>query len=109
MCLRSLRGEREFAQALFFERVREATDSHDVLQPQEDQAEGGVVEGVAAELALPAVAAERQRIGHLMNKAYLGEPIINNGSLFRAVVLHPEPRRLAGVHVSLRLVGLHRF
>ena len=41
-------------QALFFERVREATDSHDVLQPQEDQVEGGVVEGVAAELALPA-------------------------------------------------------
>ena len=34
VCLRSLRGEREFAQALFFERVREATDSHDVLQPQ---------------------------------------------------------------------------
>ena len=54
VCLRSLRGEREFAQALFFERVREATDSHDVLQPQEDQVEGDVVEGVAAELALPA-------------------------------------------------------
>ena len=53
-CLRSLCGEREFAQALFFERVREATDSHDVLQPQEDQVEGDVVEGVAAELALPA-------------------------------------------------------
>ena len=27
VCLRSLCGEREFAQALFFERVREATDS----------------------------------------------------------------------------------
>ena len=54
VCLRSLRGEREFAQALFFERVREATDSHDVLQPQEDQVEGDVVEGVAAELAVPA-------------------------------------------------------
>ncbi len=54
VCLRSLRGEREFAQALFFERVREATDSHDVLQPQEDQVEGDVVEGVAAELSVPA-------------------------------------------------------
>ena len=53
-CLRSLRGELDFAQALFFERVREATDSHDVLQPQEDQVEGDVVEGVAAELAVPA-------------------------------------------------------
>ena len=40
--------------ALFFERVREATDSHDVLQPQEDQVEADVVEGVAAELAVPA-------------------------------------------------------
>ena len=49
VCLRSLRGELKFAQALFFERVREATDSHDVLQPQEDQVEGDVVEGVAAD------------------------------------------------------------
>ena len=53
VCLRSLRGELEFAQALFFERVREATDSRR-LQPQEDQVEGDVVEGVAAELAVPA-------------------------------------------------------
>ena len=65
MCAYARCGEREFAQALFFERVREATDSHDVLQPQEDQVEGDVVEGVAAELAVPAglvggaVAAER--------------------------------------------------
>ena len=44
----------EFAPALFFERVREATDSHDVLQPQEDQVEADVVEGVDAELAVPA-------------------------------------------------------
>ena len=55
VCLRSLCGELEFAPALFFERVREATDSPKmVLQPQEDQVEGDVVEGVAAELALPA-------------------------------------------------------
>ena len=44
-----------------------------------------------------------------MNKVYLGEPVINDGRLFRRIVLHPEPRRLAGVHVSLRLVRLHRL
>ena len=39
----------------------------------------------------------------------LGEPDVRDRRLFRRIVLHPQPGSLAGVHVFLRLLGVHRF